>query len=103
MSVLGFACVLLPYSCSALHSYTRKQISFPAPPRSTGLHLAIAAPLCGAVLRGGGSKTEHTIQFEAEFVLDDVVCWDVLVRDFQLEAPVAGEVVARSGNGADAE
>jgi hypothetical protein len=30
VSVLGFACVLLPYSCSELHSYTRKQISFPA-------------------------------------------------------------------------
>jgi len=30
VSVLGFACVLLPYSCSALHSYTRKRISFPA-------------------------------------------------------------------------
>ena len=31
MSVLGFASVLLPYSCSALHEYTRKRISFPAP------------------------------------------------------------------------
>jgi len=33
VGVLGFACVLLPYSCSALHSCTRKQISFPAPGR----------------------------------------------------------------------
>ena len=41
MSVLGFACVLLPYSCSALHEYTRKQISFPAPNGD-----------CGSVLRG---------------------------------------------------
>ena len=31
VSVLGFASVLLLYSCSALHSYTRKRISFPAP------------------------------------------------------------------------
>jgi hypothetical protein len=31
VSVLGFACVLRLYSCSALHSYNRKRISFPAP------------------------------------------------------------------------
>ena len=31
VSVLGFGCVLLPYSCSALHSYSRKRISFPVP------------------------------------------------------------------------
>jgi len=31
VGVLGFAFVLLPYSCSALHSYTRKGIPFPAP------------------------------------------------------------------------
>jgi len=36
VSVLGFACVLLPYSCSALHSYTRKRISFPAPTGDDG-------------------------------------------------------------------
>ena len=36
VSVLGFGCVLLPYSCSALHSDTRKRISFPAPNRDDG-------------------------------------------------------------------
>ncbi len=52
-SVLGFASVLRLYECSALHSYTRKQISFPAPPRSTWLQMAISAPYCGAAFRLG--------------------------------------------------
>ena len=43
LGVLGFACVLRLDSCSALHSYSHKRISFPAPPRSTGLQVAMTA------------------------------------------------------------
>jgi hypothetical protein len=50
MGVLGFASVLLPYSCSALHSYTRKQIPFPAPNGD-----------CGSVLRGRFSLDAYQV------------------------------------------
>lgn len=36
VGVLGFASVLLLYSCSAPHSYTREQIPFPAPKAGFG-------------------------------------------------------------------
>jgi len=51
VSVLSVASVLLPYSCSALHSYTRKQISLPAPNGD-----------CGAALRGRFSLELASIQ-----------------------------------------
>jgi hypothetical protein len=50
MGVLGFASALLPYSCSALHSYTRKQIPFPAPNGD-----------CGSVLRGRFSLDAYQV------------------------------------------